>query len=122
MVDDERDARALLKRVLEDCEAAVIVAGSAAEALVALEQHRPDIVVSDIGMPDEDGYSLIRRIRELPAPQGGATPAIALTAYARPEDRVNALVAGFQHHLAKPVEAAELVAVIFSLVRNKPAG
>jgi PAS domain S-box-containing protein len=121
VVDDEPDARSLLKRVLEDCEAEVIVAASAAEALTHLQKMRPDVIVSDIGMPDEDGFALIRMIRALPSGCGGATPAIALTAYARAEDRVNALVSGFQHHLAKPVEPAELIAVIASLVGKIPA-
>jgi CheY-like chemotaxis protein len=76
------------------------------------------VLVSDIGMPGEDGYSLIRRLRGLPAEQGGATPAVALTAYARADDRVNVVLAGFQHHLSKPVEPAELIAVVASLARR----
>ena len=122
VVDDEPDARALLNRVLQDCKAAVIMASSAAEAVTLLQRHRPDAIISDIGMPDEDGYSLIRKIRSFTADQGGETPAVALTAYARSEDRIQAIVAGFQHHLAKPVGASELIAVIASLVRkNRPA-
>jgi signal transduction histidine kinase/CheY-like chemotaxis protein len=121
IVDDEPDSRALLKRVLEDCEAEVIVATNAAEALECVQRSRPDVLVSDIGMPGEDGYSLIRKVRALPAALGGATPAVALTAYARAEDRVNAIMAGFQHHLAKPVGPVELIAVIASLAgRNLP--
>jgi len=120
VVDDEPDARLLLKRVLEDCEAEVIVASNVNEAFALLQQQRPDLIVSDIGMPDEDGFSLIRKVRALPAHHGGATPAVALTAYARAEDRVNALISGFQHHLAKPVAPVELIAVISSLLGKKP--
>ena len=115
IVDDEPDSRALLKRVLEDCGAQVIVAASASEALSLLQKQRPHVLISDIGMPEEDGYSLIRKLRALPADQGGTTPAIALTAYARAEDRVNALLSGFQHHLAKPAGPVELVAVLASI-------
>jgi CheY-like chemotaxis protein len=121
VVDDEPDARALLKRVLENCEAEVILAASAAEALKLLRQRKPDVLVSDVGMPDEDGYSLIRKVRGLPVREGGTTPAVALTAYARAEDRVQALVSGFQHHLTKPVEPVELIAVIDSLVVRESA-
>ena len=119
VVDDEPDARSMMKRLLEDCAATVFVAGSASEALGLLRSHRPDVLVSDIGMPGEDGYALIRRIRALPPDQGGQTPAVALTAYARAEDRVNAIRAGFQHHVAKPVEPAELLTMIASLVTRQ---
>ncbi len=115
VVDDEVDARALIKRLLEDRGAIVRMAGSVAEAFALLEAERPDVLVSDIGMPGEDGYALIRRVRALPAQAGGDVPAIALTAYARSEDRLKAIMAGFQMHLAKPVEAAELLAQIASL-------
>ena len=81
----------------------------------------PDVLVSDIGMPGEDGYSLIRRVRRLEAERGGATPAVAVTAYARAEDRVNAIRAGFQHHLSKPIEPAELIAIVASLAGRHPA-
>ncbi len=118
VVDDEPDARKLLRRLLEDCEANVFDAANAAEALELVQSRRPDVLVSDIGMPGEDGYSLIRRLRGLPAEQGGATPAVALTAYARADDRVNVVLAGFQHHLSKPVEPAELIAVVASLARR----
>jgi CheY-like chemotaxis protein/two-component sensor histidine kinase len=118
VVDDEPDSRALLQRLLEDCEAKVTTASSAAEALRCVESDRPDVLVSDIGMPGEDGYSLIRQVRAMPAEHGGATPAIALTAYARAEDRVRVLRAGFQHHLSKPVEPAELIAVVVSLAQR----
>ena len=115
VVDDEPDARSLLRRLLEDCEATVFAAASAAEALELLEAHRPEVLVSDIGMPGEDGYSLIRRIRALPPDRGRNTPAVALTAYVRAEDRVTAIMAGFQHHLSKPVEPRELIAVVATL-------
>ncbi len=119
VVDDEPDARMLVKRVLEDCKAIVIVAASVAEAMERLVTDRPDVLVSDIGMPEEDGYALMRRVRALSPEQGGQTPAVALTAYARAEDRMNAVAAGFQHHVAKPVEAAELIAMVASLGRQK---
>lgn len=90
--------------------------GSAGEALAALEEMRPDLLISDIGMPGEDGYGLIRKVRALPAGCGGKIPAIALTAYARTEDRLRALRAGYQMHISKPVELAELVAVMASLI------
>ena len=115
VVDDEADTRELIRQVLRECGSEVITSRSVAEALVALEQHRPDILVSDLGMPDEDGYSLISKIRSLPAEQGGQIPAAALTAYARAEDRMRVLRSGFQFHLPKPVDSAELVTVVASL-------
>ncbi|MEZ0266515.1 MAG: GAF domain-containing protein [Phycisphaerae bacterium] len=115
VVDDEPDARALLARVLEGCEARVRTAGSADEALALLAAERPDVLVSDIGMPGEDGYALIRKVRSLGPDRGGAVPAIALTAYARAEDRMRAVLAGFQMHVAKPVEPAELITMVASL-------
>jgi hypothetical protein len=115
VVDDEPDARALIKRLLEKLGAQVISAGSAAEALQLLRQERPHVLVSDIGMPGEDGYALIRQVRALRPEEGGGTPAIALTAYARAEDRVKAMLTGFQMHLSKPVEPAELVTIVASL-------
>ena len=114
-VDDEAEARDLLTAMLERCGAHVRVAASAWAALEALESWRPDVLVSDIGMPDEDGYALIRKVRALPAERGGRIPAVALTAYARTEDRVRALSSGYQVHVAKPVEPAELAAVVASL-------
>ncbi|HJR08549.1 MAG TPA: PAS domain S-box protein [Pyrinomonadaceae bacterium] len=117
-VDDEPDTREMLKAGLGQCGADVTVVGSASEALEAMSRAVPDLLISDIGMPDEDGYELIRRVRELPAEGGGKVPAIALTAYARVEDRMQALRAGYQMHVPKPVELAELVAVAASLVRR----
>jgi CheY-like chemotaxis protein len=114
-VDDEPDALALVKRVLEGCGARVITAVSAAEALGLVAAEQPHIILSDIGMPGEDGYDFIRKVRALPAAQGGRTPAAALTAFARSEDRTRALRAGYQTHVAKPVEPTELTAVVASL-------
>ncbi|HEY9380712.1 MAG TPA: ATP-binding protein, partial [Burkholderiales bacterium] len=109
VVDDEADARALLHRILSEYGAKVLTASNAGDALECLLRERPTIIVSDIGMPHTDGYALIGQIRALPPEFGGRTPAIALTAFARPEDRRRALVAGFQLHLAKPVDPEALV-------------
>ena len=119
VVDDEADTRELLRVGVGQCGAEVVTAGSAPEALEAIAEERPDLIVSDIGMPGEDGYDLIRQVRALPAGRGGRIPAIALTAYARTEDRLRALRAGYQSHIAKPVELAELVAVMASLLQRK---
>jgi len=118
VVDDEADTRELLKEGLEFCGATVSVAGSAAEAVEAVMAKTPDILISDIGMPGVDGYDLIRQIRRLPAANGGKVPAIALTAYTRTEDRLQALRAGYDMHVPKPVELAELVAVAATVVRR----
>jgi PAS domain S-box-containing protein len=115
VVDDEEDALALVKRVLSAHGAEVHAAASASEALDRLGSLRPDVIVSDIGMPGEDGYSLIRRIRALPPENGGRTPAVALTAYARAEDAQRAFAAGFQIHVAKPVEPVQLANVVANL-------
>jgi CheY-like chemotaxis protein len=96
----------------------VTTAQSAREAAALLENDRFDVLVSDIGMPDEDGYALMRRVRAFGAQRGGDIPAIALSAYARPEDRVDAVRAGFQMHLAKPVEPAELLAMVASVAKR----
>ena len=111
VVDDEADARELLEQILTGARAEVVLAASAPEALEALARFRPDVLVSDIGLPGEDGYDLIRKARE----RGFAGPAAALTAFARAEDRRRALLAGFQIHLAKPVHPGELTAVVASL-------
>ena len=115
VVDDEADTRELIREVLKECGSEVITSGSVEEALVALEEHKPDILISDLGMPDEDGYSLISKIRALPSDRGGHIPAAALTAYARAEDRMRVLRSGFQFHLPKPIDSAELVTVVASL-------
>ena len=119
VVDDEPDTRELLKQGLEYCGATVRVAGSASEAVDELFVSVPDILISDVGMPGIDGYDLIRQIRELPRERGGKVAAIALTAYTRTEDRLHALRAGYDMHVPKPVELAELVAVAVSVARRK---
>jgi signal transduction histidine kinase/CheY-like chemotaxis protein/PAS domain-containing protein len=116
VVDDQADARDLIRRILTECEADVTTAGTLDAALAAVEDKRPDVLVSDIGMPDVDGYQLLRRIRALGHARGGALPAIALTAFARSEDRTRALQAGFLMHVSKPVEPAELVAAVARIV------
>ena len=118
VVDDEADTRELLRQGLEYCGATVKVVGSAGEAVDALMTFVPDVLISDIGMPGTDGYDLIRHIRTLPASKGRRIPAIALTAYTRVEDRLNALRAGYDMHVPKPVELAELVAVAASVTRR----
>jgi CheY-like chemotaxis protein len=115
VVDDEADTRELLAAMLKSCGAHVIQAASAAEAFEQMERARPDVLVTDIGMPEEDGYSLLARIRALPPERGGGIPAAALTAYARAEDRVRALRSGFQMHVPKPIEPAELITVVANL-------
>ena len=115
VVDDQEDARELLRRVLEECEATVLLAETAAEAVEMVERDRPDVMVTDIGMPDADGFELLRRVRALGGDRGGRVPAIALTAFARSEDRTRALRAGFLVHVSKPVDASELVATVASV-------
>ena len=114
VVDDQPDARGLVRRILLDAGAEVATAGSVAEALAELERFRPDVLVSDIGMPGQDGYELIRRVRMLGGSLGRVR-AVALTAFARLEDRTQAMLAGFQMHLSKPVDPRELVVTIASL-------
>jgi CheY-like chemotaxis protein len=116
VVDDEPDTLEMLKFGLAQCGAEVSAAASAAEALEVLDNRGCDVLISDIGMPGVDGYELIRRVRRLPPERGGRVPAVALTAYARIEDRLHALRSGFQMHVPKPVEIAELIAVTASLV------
>ncbi len=115
VIEDEPDARELIKEALTQSEADVFTAASAAEGLEILKNRRPDVLISDIGMPEEDGYQFVRAVRSLPATQGGRTPAIALTAFAHSTDRTKALLAGFQRHLSKPVESHELIATVGSL-------
>jgi CheY-like chemotaxis protein len=116
IVDDDADTLDLMTSLLEQAGAQVKPARTAAEAFEAVQSVRPDLLISDIGMPGEDGYSLMHRIRLLPVEAGGKTPAVSLTAFARAEDRARALQGGFQAHVAKPVEMNELLAVIASLV------
>nr|WP_275994145.1 PAS domain S-box protein [Argonema antarcticum] len=118
VVDDDTDSRAFLSFVLEQYGAQATAVASASEGFEALCRLKPDVLVSDIGMPQEDGYSLIGKVRALDANEGGQTPAIALTAYARDEDHKQALSAGFQMHIAKPVEPGELAKVVATLAAS----
>jgi CheY-like chemotaxis protein len=126
VVDDQDSARELIEAVLLQYGAEVITASSAAEAYAvfttAPPQERPDVIVSDIEMPGEDGYSLICRMREWERARGAHIPAVALTAYGRVEDRIRALSAGFQMHVTKPVEPAELALAIMSLIKRQDIG
>jgi PAS domain S-box-containing protein len=115
VLDDEPDAREIVQAVLEQGGASVTLVSSVPEALQSIQEHQPDVIISDIAMPDEDGYAFIRELRVLPREQGGRIPAVALTAYARAEDRRRALAAGFQNHAAKPIEPQELVLVVANL-------
>ena len=119
VVDDEADARELVATLLHQCGAKVTPVGSAQEALAVIsageDGRRPDVVVSDVSMPEVDGYELLQRVRELAPEHGGRIPAVALTAYGRSIDRIRALSAGFQMHMPKPVEPAELATVVASL-------
>lgn len=120
LVEDDADTRELLTTLLQRCGARVTAVGSASEALMTIDLTQPDVLVSDIAMPGEDGYALIRKIRLRDADQGRWLPAVALTAYARDEDRARALAAGYQRHLTKPVDPAALartVAVLSGRVR-----
>ncbi|MDX2230745.1 MAG: ATP-binding protein [Leptolyngbyaceae cyanobacterium bins.349] len=118
IVDDDADVRELVKFMLEQAGAMTVSASSVLEALELLAQAQPDILLSDIGMPEQDGYSFIRHIRSLPPDRGGQIPAIALTAYAGDVNQQQALAAGFQQHLAKPIEADLLVSAIVKWVRS----
>jgi signal transduction histidine kinase/CheY-like chemotaxis protein len=115
VVEDQADSRELIEHVLTNSGAQVLTAGSAREALELLDSNKPDVLVSDIGMPEVDGFEFLRRVRALGPDRGGRIPAIALTAFARSEDRTRALRAGFLVHLAKPVDPAELVATVASV-------
>jgi PAS domain S-box-containing protein len=119
VVEDEADTRDLLVICLREWGAAVQAVSSAQEAIAAIRQTLPDLLISDIGMPGEDGYDLIRQVRALPPTAGGQLPAIALTAYARDSDREKSLSAGFQKHVSKPVEPGELAVVISNLLRGE---
>src|SRR5262249_51160855 len=117
VVEDDGDTGRMLAQVLGERGAAVSRAESTAEALVAIERAIPDVLVSDIGMPGEDGYELMRRVRALAPEIGGRVPAIALTAFAREEDMHHALEAGFNVHVAKPIDPAELARVVARVSR-----
>ena len=116
VVDDDKDTRELLEWVLTRAGAQVVAAESAKAAMAALEKEQPHILVSDIAMPEEDGLSLMRRIRALPREKGGRIPAVALTAHSMVQDRLQSLRAGFQSHVPKPVVPEELVEVVTSIV------
>ncbi|HEY7511854.1 MAG TPA: response regulator [Vicinamibacteria bacterium] len=116
VVDDDLDTRELLDWVLRRAGAEVATAGSAREALDALDKERFHLLISDIAMPDEDGYSLLKKVRALPPERGGRIPAVALTAHSMVQDRLQSLRAGFQSHVPKPVVPEELVEVVASII------
>jgi CheY-like chemotaxis protein len=118
VVDDELDARELVTVMLGHCGADMKAAASSNEAIEIIQTWRPDVLIADIGMPVEDGYGLIKRLRGLSKECGGHTPALALTAYARTEDRIRALSAGYQVHLSKPVDRSELATVVARLAER----
>ncbi|MEO7932355.1 MAG: ATP-binding protein [Chthoniobacterales bacterium] len=118
VVDDDEDSRTMVAKTLEKAGANVTTAGSADEALKAVDEKLPHVLVSDIGMPEKNGYTLLEELRSRPADQGGKIPAAALTAYTRVEDRVQAMCAGFQILLPKPVDAAELIATVAALAKQ----
>ncbi len=115
VVDDEPDVRDLTKLMLTLYHADVIAAATAVEGLAQLKTHRPEVIVSDIGMPEIDGYQFMREVRNLPVHNGGQTPAVALTAFNGVKDRTKAIDAGFQRHLTKPVELQVLIDTIVSV-------
>ncbi|GGE73683.1 ATP-binding protein [Massilia psychrophila] len=121
VVDDEPDARDLIKRILSDCNAIVTTADSARAALDAFRAAPPDVLLSDLGMPDMDGFGLLAEVRKLGSAAGGDVPAVALTAFARSEDRLRALEAGFAAHISKPVEPSQLIATVANMVAAPPA-
>ena len=116
VVDDEPSSRELLLTLLSHCGAQVEAGSGSTEALAEVARFKPDVLISDIEMPEEDGYVLVRKLRSLEGDQG-RIPAVALTAHARAEDRMQALAAGYDTHVSKPVEPAELVAVVATLAR-----
>jgi CheY-like chemotaxis protein/anti-sigma regulatory factor (Ser/Thr protein kinase) len=118
VVDDDEDAREILATVLIQAGASVTKAADTTEALAQLEHAVPTVLLSDIGMPGQDGYAFIRELRRRDADKGGRVPAVALTAYARSDDRFRALASGFQMHIAKPVEVGELLAVVANLAKQ----
>ena len=122
VVDDERDARELVRRILENARAEVVTAATVPEALAALDRQDFSLILSDIGMPDRDGYHLIAEVRRREEGTGRRTPAVALTAFARSQDRTKALLAGYQSHVAKPVEPTELIATVASLASRPDRG
>jgi signal transduction histidine kinase len=119
VVDDEMDSREVVAAILERCGAETRVAASAGEAFASIKRDPPDVLVADVEMPGEDGYSLVRRLRNLPESEGGLTPAAALTAYASGQDKTRALVAGFGIHMSKPVQPGELVKAVATLAESR---
>lgn len=115
VVEDDADAREFLVLILQRYGAESLAVDSTIRALEELDHWKPDVLVSDIGLPEHDGYELIQRIRSLPAEHGGHTPAAALTAFTSPEDRLRALASGYQMHISKPFEPAMLAAAVASL-------
>jgi len=122
LVDDEPDARELLTEVLQQCGAVVVAAHNADEAVRLIPRERPAVLLSDIGMPGEDGYKLISRVRALPPEAGGNLPAAAITAYARSDDARRALAAGYQRHAPKPIQPTTLAALVAGLANLNPEG
>lgn len=118
LVDDEIDARTMIGKILTHCGAEVRTAGNADDGVALVQEFGPHLVISDIGMPHKDGYQFIKEVRKLPAEEGGNVPAIALTAFARTEDRTRAIMAGYHIHVAKPVEARELLATVHSVAQR----
>jgi CheY-like chemotaxis protein len=115
LVEDNPETLDMLKFIFDECGAQVVTATSASEALEALERSRPDALVTDIAMPNQDGYDLIRQVRSQGPDQGGKIPAVAVTAYTSDEDREHVLASGFQTHVSKPVDPGELIATVASL-------
>ncbi len=122
LVDDEPDARALLTEVLQQCGAVVVATHSADEAVRLIPRERPAVLLSDIGLPGEDGYKLITRVRALGPEDGGDLPAAAITAYARSDDASRALAAGYQRHAPKPIQPTTLAALVAGLAQMHPDG
>ena len=118
IVDDEEDAREVVSAIVGDAGAEVAAAASVQQALDLIDQWKPDVLISDIGMPGEGGYDLIRKVRALPPDQRGQIPAIALTAFARTQDRLKILSAGYQMHVGKPIEPLELITIVASVTRR----
>ena len=122
VVDDNADGRTLTSLILTQSGASVHVAATVRDARRAIEVQRPDVLVSDIGLPDEDGYALIRHVRQYEAEHGGFMPAVALTGFARAEDRARTLAAGFQAYVPKPVDPVELTAAVASITQALRSG
>jgi CheY-like chemotaxis protein len=117
VVDDNIDSLEMIAEILRRSGAKVLTATSAAEAYELVQRERPEVLVTDVGMPEEDGYALLRKVRDLAPECGGNTPAVALTGYASAEDRRQATQAGFQSHLCKPVEPAQLLTMVANLLQ-----